>query len=80
MTKRVVPQTDRPNRVVYRLTKSGRDELDRWLATPFVRPAYRNDLSLKLLAASRLGRSNRRLRAASVVSTEEPAHVPVYSN
>jgi DNA-binding PadR family transcriptional regulator len=55
VTKRVVPQTDRPNRVVYRLTRSGRDELDRWLAQPFVRPAYRNDLFLKLLAASRLG-------------------------
>lgn len=55
VTKRVVPQTDRPNRVVYRLTKSGREELDNWLDTPFVRPAYRNDLFLKLLAASRLG-------------------------
>jgi DNA-binding PadR family transcriptional regulator len=55
VTKRIVPQTDRPNRVVYRLTRNGRAELDGWLATPFVRPAYRNDLFLKLLAASRLG-------------------------
>lgn len=61
VTKRVVPQEDRPDRVVYRLTKSGREELDRWLETPFVRPAYRDDLFLKLLAASRLGR--RRLEA-----------------
>lgn len=57
VTKRVVPQEDRPDRVVYRLTKSGSEELDRWLETPFVRPAYRDDLFLKLLAASRLGRS-----------------------
>jgi DNA-binding PadR family transcriptional regulator len=56
VTKRVVPQQDRPNRVVYRLTKAGRDELDGWLETPFVRPAYRDDLFLKLFAASRLGR------------------------
>lgn len=55
-TKRVVPQEDRPDRVVYRLTKAGREELDRWLETPFVRPAYRDELFLKLLGASRLGR------------------------
>lgn len=55
VTKRVVPQANRPDRVVYRLTKSGRDELERWLDTPFVRRAYRDDLFLKLLAASRLG-------------------------
>lgn len=56
VTKRIVPQDDRPNRVVYRLTKAGRLELDSWLETPFVRPAYRDDLFLKLFAASRLGR------------------------
>lgn len=55
VTKRVVPQQDRPNRVVYRLTKAGREELDSWLQTPFVRHAYRDDLFLKLFAASRLG-------------------------
>jgi DNA-binding PadR family transcriptional regulator len=54
--KRVVPQRDRPDRVVYRLTPAGRGELDRWLETPFVRRAYRDDLFLKLFAASRLGR------------------------
>src|SRR5439155_1338360 len=37
-------------------TKSGREELERWLETPFVRRAYRDDLFLKLMAASRLGR------------------------
>ncbi|MGI8461206.1 MAG: helix-turn-helix transcriptional regulator [Solirubrobacterales bacterium] len=56
VTKRVVPQEDRPDRVVYRLTKGGREEPNRWLETPFVRPAYRDDLFLKLLASSRLGR------------------------
>lgn len=64
VTKRVVAQTDRPNRVVYRLTRSGREELDRWLETPFVRAAYRNDLFLKLLAASRLGQADLRALVA----------------
>ena len=56
VTKRVVAQTERPDRVVYRLTRAGRVEVDRWLETPFVRHAYRDDLFLKLFAASRLGR------------------------
>jgi len=56
VTKRVVPQIDRPDRVVYRLTSAGRGELARWLESPFVRSAYRDDLFLKLFAASRLGR------------------------
>lgn len=56
VTKRVAPQQDRPDRVVYRLTKAGRDEIEKWLTTPFVRRAYRDDLFLKLFAASLLGR------------------------
>lgn len=56
VTKRVVRQEVRPDRVVYRLTKAGREELESWLETPFVRRAYRDDLFLKLFAASLLGR------------------------
>lgn len=56
VTKRVVEQVDRPAKTVYRLTRSGRGELERWLATPFVREGgYRDDFFLKLFAASRLG-------------------------
>jgi DNA-binding PadR family transcriptional regulator len=55
VTKRIVRQSDRPDRVVYRLTPAGTDELQRWLETPFVRRAYRDELFLKLFAASRLG-------------------------
>jgi DNA-binding PadR family transcriptional regulator len=55
VSKRRVRQTDRPDRVVYRLTRLGREELDRWLETPFVRTAYRDELFLKLLGASELG-------------------------
>lgn len=55
-TKHEVPQTDRPDKYLYRLTESGRAELDAWLAAPFVRQAgYRDDFFLKLLAAARLG-------------------------
>jgi DNA-binding PadR family transcriptional regulator len=55
VTKRVVPQADRPDRVMYRLTPAGRAELESWLETPYVRPAYRDDLFLKLFAAARMG-------------------------
>ena len=57
VTRRTVPQSNRPDRIDYRLTDAGRAELDRWLETPFVRSGgYRDDFFLKLLAASRLGR------------------------
>lgn len=56
VTKRPVTQTDRPDKLVYRLTEEGRKELDRWLESPHVRQGgYRDDFFLKLLAASRLG-------------------------
>lgn len=51
-----VAQSDRPDKNVYRLTDSGRKELERWLTTPFVRQSgYRDDFFLKLFAASRRG-------------------------
>jgi DNA-binding PadR family transcriptional regulator len=57
VTRRAVPQSNRPDRIDYRLTEDGRAELERWLETPFVRSGgYRDDFFLKLLAASRLGR------------------------
>lgn len=55
--RRRVPQSDRPDKAVYRLTDDGRAELERWLRAPFVRQSgYRDDFFLKLLAATRLGR------------------------
>jgi DNA-binding PadR family transcriptional regulator len=51
---REVAQRDRPDKVVYRSTKEGRRELERWLAEPSVRRAgYRDDFFLKLFVASR---------------------------
>lgn len=59
ISKRHVPQADRPDKIVYQLTPDGRAELERWLATPFVREGgYRDDFFLKLLAASKLGPDN----------------------
>ena len=58
VTRRTVAQSNRPDRIDYRLTEAGRAELERWLQTPFVRSGgYRDDFFLKLLAASRLGKA-----------------------
>src|SRR5436309_1318092 len=62
VTRRGVPQRNRPDRVVYRLTRAGREELNRWLGQPVTKQGgYRDDFILKLFAASRLGEE--RLRA-----------------
>jgi DNA-binding PadR family transcriptional regulator len=54
-SKRDVPQQDRPDKVVYRITAAGRHELTDWLDTPHIRTGYRDDFFLKLVAAARLG-------------------------
>jgi DNA-binding PadR family transcriptional regulator len=56
VSRREVPQADRPDKLVYRLTKAGRLELERWLETPFIRRSgYRDDFFLKLFVGARLG-------------------------
>ncbi|HEX9374671.1 MAG TPA: helix-turn-helix transcriptional regulator [Actinomycetota bacterium] len=56
VTRREVVQRDRPDKVVYRLTRAGRIELGRWLSEPIARRGgYRDDFFLKLFVASRLG-------------------------
>jgi DNA-binding PadR family transcriptional regulator len=72
VTRREVAQPRLPDRVVYRITKSGKAELDRWLETPFVRQSgYRDDFFLKLLAASRLGRRE----LEGVLRTQRAAYI-----
>src|SRR6266540_2616996 len=67
VTKRVVPQTDRPDRVVYRLTPKGREELRLWLSVPSKKQTgYRDDFFLKLFVASRSGES----RVRNVISVQ----------
>lgn len=72
VTKKVVEQTRRPDRVVYRMTKRGRDELDRWLDNPSVRRSgYRDDFFLKLFVASRLGKE----RLIGVLKNQRAAYL-----
>ena len=72
VTKRSITQADRPDKNVYRLTKSGRAELDRWLGEPFLRQAgYRDDFFLKLFGGGRLGRE----RLRSVIESQRKAHL-----
>jgi len=72
VTRRDVPQRNRPDRVVYRLTKAGREELDRWLAEPLARQSgYRDDFFLKLFVASRLGEP----RLREVIRTQRDAYM-----
>jgi len=66
---REVAQRARPDKVVYRSTKAGRLELERWLAEPSVRRAgYRDDFFLKLFVASRS--DARRVRDVVLVQRE----------
>jgi DNA-binding PadR family transcriptional regulator len=56
VTRRAVPQRDRPDRIDYRLTAGGQRELDAWLGRPFIRQGgYRDELFLKIFAAAELG-------------------------
>lgn len=55
VTVEVVPQTERPDRKVYTLTESGKQELLLWLRTPSDRGLeLRNESFLKLMLAYRL--------------------------
>lgn len=72
VTKREVTQQRRPDKVMFRLTAAGKDELDEWLSTASTRQAgYRDDVFLKLFAASRLG--VKRLRV--VLKTQRQAYL-----
>ncbi|GAA0947550.1 PadR family transcriptional regulator [Nonomuraea longicatena] len=52
-----VTQSDRPDKTLYQLTPDGTEELTGWATVPHVRAGgFRDELFLKLLAATRLGR------------------------
>ncbi|MEV4375976.1 PadR family transcriptional regulator [Streptosporangium sp. NPDC049644] len=56
VTRSHVTQSDRPDKTLYRLTESGAGELREWAGAPWVRSSgFRDELFLKLLAATRLG-------------------------
>ncbi len=72
VTKKVIAQARRPDKIVYRLTKQGASELDHWLAMPTSRTGgYRDDLFLKLFVASRLGED----RLREVLSTQRNVYL-----
>lgn len=45
-----VAQSDRPNRIVYRITAAGRAALDGWIVEPTEPPAIKEELLVKLFA------------------------------
>lgn len=55
LTRSHLTQSSRPDRTLYTLTASGRQELRQWASEPCVRAGFRDELFLKLFAASRLG-------------------------
>ncbi len=72
VTRRDVQQRNRPDRVVYRLTRTGREELDRWIGQPLARQGgYRDDFFLKLFVASRLGEE----RLRDVIRAQRDAYM-----
>jgi DNA-binding PadR family transcriptional regulator len=72
ITKREVAQQRRPDKVMFQLTPAGEEELDEWLSTASTRQAgYRDDVFLKLFAASRLGAKQLKL----VLTTQRQAYL-----
>jgi DNA-binding PadR family transcriptional regulator len=56
VTRSQVAQDVRPDKTLYRLTQAGSEELTTWAITPHLRSGgFRDELFLKLLAATRLG-------------------------
>ena len=64
VTRSHVTQSDRPDKTLYRLTETGADELLEWAGAPWIRSSgFRDELFLKLFAATRLGAARpRRVR------------------
>lgn len=54
VTFTIEPGGDRPNRKVYSLTESGRQELDQWLTTPLPLPSVRDPLMVQLFSAAEI--------------------------
>jgi DNA-binding PadR family transcriptional regulator len=69
---RAEPQPRRPDRLIYAITATGRQELQAWLRTSSP-PAtgYRDDLYLKLVAGARAGEDE----LAQVIRRERQTHV-----
>ena len=62
----VVPQSGKPDKKVYEITKAGRDELKRWVAEPTAPPRPQYDLLVKLLAGTLVDKQALRVEFARV--------------
>jgi DNA-binding PadR family transcriptional regulator len=51
VTHEVVPQPGKPDKKVYGITRSGREELKRWVGAPTEPPRLQSDILVKLLAS-----------------------------
>jgi DNA-binding PadR family transcriptional regulator len=72
-----VAQDGRPDKKVYEVSKTGRDELTRWLAEPVEPAVLRDGLSVKLRGAS-LGDTSAVLREVERHRAEHSALLEVY--
>lgn len=77
VTFRDVPQSDKPDRKVYAITESGRQELADWVNTPSERPKVRDPLLLKLFAGE-LWEKDRLIREIEMHRTQWQATLDRY--
>jgi DNA-binding PadR family transcriptional regulator len=54
VSKKIIQQTDHPNKKLYRITGKGEKELLRWLGTPEDIPPVRHKLLVKITLADKL--------------------------
>jgi len=66
VTCEVVSQAGKPDKKVYGLTKTGKEELRRWVAEPTEPPRPQDDLLVKLLAAHAVDKNSLRQEIARV--------------
>lgn len=57
LSHQLVPQAGKPDKKVYALTASGRDELDRWNRSPTEPTPIREDLGVRVLGGANMPRS-----------------------
>jgi PadR family transcriptional regulator, regulatory protein AphA len=76
VTQEVIEQNDRPDRKVYHITGTGKEELRRWLVGPFPEPESRSAALIKVFFAGQLPDDDilRMFEEAahSLLATQEP--------
>jgi DNA-binding PadR family transcriptional regulator len=57
VTSEVIPQKGKPDKKLYRMTETGRKELEEWLVSPCAPSPIREDLLVKVLAGALMPRA-----------------------